>query len=127
MKRVLKIGASILLVLILISGVFLYYFSRGLNDDITLSGIDITDVNDGVYAGRYEGGRWSNELNITVADNKITDIEVVEDIMLSQDEVRNTLFDRVIESQNTKVDTVSQATVTSRAYLKSIENALNEN
>ena len=127
MKRVLKIGASVLLVLILISGIFLYYFSRGLNDDITLSGIDITDVNDGVYSGKYEGGRWSNELSITVSDNKITDIEVVDDIMLSQDEVRNTLFDRVIESQNTKVDTVSQATVSSRAYLKSIENALKEN
>lgn len=35
------------------------------------------------------------------------------------------LFSDVIKSQNTTVDTISGATVTSKAYLKSIENALN--
>lgn len=127
MRKVIKIAASILFIFILIAGGFLFYFSRGLNDQITLSGIDLSDVNDGIYTGNYESGRWSNELSITVIDNKITDIEVVDDIMLSQDEVRDTLFDKVIESQNTDVDTISQATVTSKAYLKSIENALDIN
>ena len=36
----------------------------------------------------------------------------------------DTLLPKVISKQNTTVDAVSGATVTSKAYLKSIENAL---
>ncbi len=38
--------------------------------------------------------------------------------------VCGTLFSRVIEAQSLQVDTVSHATITSKAFLKSIENAL---
>ncbi|WP_423055650.1 FMN-binding protein [Acetobacterium carbinolicum] len=38
----------------------------------------------------------------------------------------STIINQVIKIQNTTVDTVSGATVTSKAYLKSIENALTQ-
>jgi uncharacterized protein with FMN-binding domain len=39
-------------------------------------------------------------------------------------EVTGPLFDRVIEVQSLKVDTISGATITSKSFLKSVENAL---
>ena len=127
MKKVFRITVSIVLVLVLAAGVFLFYLSRGLNQDIELTGIDLTDVNDGVYQGNYEGGRWTNELSVTVNDHKITDIGIVEDITFSSESITKELFDRVKGSQNTQIDTISGATVTSMAYLKSIENAVSSN
>jgi uncharacterized protein with FMN-binding domain len=36
------------------------------------------------------------------------------------------LFDRVIEAQSLQVDAISGATLTSKAYLKAVENALEQ-
>lgn len=41
-------------------------------------------------------------------------------------EVTEELIGRVLEEQSTKIDAVSGSTVTCKAYLKSIENALRE-
>ena len=41
-------------------------------------------------------------------------------------EVSRELFNKVIKTQDTNVDIISGATVPSKAYLKSIENALSK-
>ena len=128
MKKALKIILTIiiLIVLIIIAGIF--YITRGLETGINtkINGIDISDVANGQYEGNYEWGRWSNKLNVTVKDNIITKIEIVDDVTFNQKDLSEELFSRVIERQNTKVDTVAGATVTSKAYLKSIENAFDQ-
>jgi uncharacterized protein with FMN-binding domain len=48
----------------------------------------------------------------------------VKDVAIPKPEWAKQLFDKVIEKQNTDVDVISGATITSKAYLKSIENAL---
>jgi len=58
-------------------------------------------------------------------NNRITKIEITDDMMFVNPDVRNELFKRVMEKQNTTVDAVSGGTVSCKAYLKSIENALN--
>lgn len=83
---------------------------------------------DGVYHGVYEGGMYGwryNECNVTVQDGRVTAIQLVG----SQDPGReNTahkmLYDRVIAEQSLQVDTISGATLTSKAYLQCIEAAL---
>lgn len=77
-----------------------------------------------VYNGKYKSGRWSNELNVIVKGNKITAIKIADDVTFTMPGVSDKLFNNVIKAQDTKVDAVSGATVTSKAYLKSIENAL---
>lgn len=126
MKKVLKIIVSIILIFILIFAGGIFYLSRGLNKDIQLTGVNISNINDGVYEGKYSGGRWTNELKITIKDKKITDIDIVDDVTFSKPSVSVELFERVKKAQNTTVDAVSEATITSRAYLKSIENAINK-
>jgi uncharacterized protein with FMN-binding domain len=84
--------------------------------------------NDGVYHGVYEGGMYgwrANECDVTVTNGRVTGIQLVG----SKDPGGgNTdsgmLYDRVIEAQSLQVDTISGATLTSKAYLQCVENAL---
>jgi len=112
-------------VLIFVSGIF--YLTRGLKEgkNITINSLNLSNLNDGVYLGEYKKGRWSNTLNVIVKDHKITEIILKDDVKFPMTNLSNELFSNVIKSQNTTVDTISGATVTSKAYLKSIENALN--
>ena len=128
MKFILKILIAIIFVFILVFAGGIFYLSRGLNEgsNTKVSSINISDLNDGIYSGKYNAGRWSNQLNVTIKDHRITEINIEDDITFIKPGVSDELFNKVIEAQNTKVDAVSQATVTSSAYLKSIENALNK-
>jgi len=127
LKGIFKIIIAILCAFILVFASGIFYLSRGLREgkNIEVNGIDISDMNDGIYSGKYNAGRWSNQLNVTVRDNKITKINIEDDVTFAKSDVSNELFNKVIEAQNTKVDAISQATVTSKAYLMSIKNALN--
>lgn len=128
MKKLFKILISVIALIVLIFAGGMFYISHGLEagSNIEINGLIISDINDGVYNGRYKFGRWSNNLNVTVKNNKITDIKIVKDVTFAKPSVSDELFTKVIESQNTKVDAVSGATVTSKAYLKSIENAFTD-
>jgi len=95
---------------------------------LPLNAVDFGKLNDGTYHGAYEGGmyKWrANECQVTVSSGKVTDIQLV----ASKDPAaKNTqqevLYDRVIQAQSLQVDTISSATLTSKAYLKAVENAL---
>lgn len=127
MKLIFKILLSVILIFILVSVSGIFYLARGLNEgkDIRINGIDVSNLNDGIYNGKYKAGRWTNELNITVKDYKIIKIDIKDDVTFPNSDVSYELFSEVIGKQNTTVDVISGATVTSKAYLKSIEDALN--
>lgn len=129
MKLIFKILLSVILIFILVSVSGIFYLARGLNEgkNIRINGIDVSNLNDGIYNGKYKAGRWTNELNITVKDHKIIKIDIKDDVTFPNTDVSNELFSKVIGKQNTTVDVISEATVTSKAYLKSIEDALNNN
>jgi uncharacterized protein with FMN-binding domain len=126
MKKILKIFITLIIIIAVIIAAVMISLTQGLEEgkNIEIKGINMTNVVDGTYKGRYEFRRWSNEFEVVVKDNKITDIKVLNDVKYASPAVSDKLFDEVIEAQDTKVDAVSGATVTSKAYLKSIENAL---
>ena len=128
MEKLLKIVLIVVvLVVIIISGA-LFYMTRGLEagKNLVINDINLTQLEDGNYKGKYEDGRWSNEVEVEVINNKINNIKIVDDIMITQPEVRKKLFKSVIEKQKLDVDIISEATVTTKAYLKSIEIALTQ-
>lgn len=126
MKKILKIVLSIIVIFVLMIAGAGIYLAQGLSGGsrLAIGSVDTSMLNDGVYSGKYEGGRWSNELKVTVMNHKITDIEVVKDVKIPKPEVTQEIVNNVIKAQGTDVDVVSGATVTSKAYLKAIENAL---
>lgn len=123
---VIKIILVVVFVLVLIIGGTAFYMIRGLNSgkNIIINPIDISHLKDGVYKGKYNGGRWSNEVNVTIKDKKVTKIAVAKSVVFEKSEISRELINKVIKKQDTDVDVISGATVTSKAYLKSIEDAL---
>ena len=95
---------------------------------LALNAVDFGKLNDGTFHGAYEGGMYAwraNECQVTVENGKVTGIQ----LLGSKDPGgKNTqhqaLYDRVIDAQSLQVDTISGATLTSKAYLKAVENAL---
>jgi uncharacterized protein with FMN-binding domain len=95
---------------------------------LPLDAVDFSRLSDGTYHGAYEGGmyKWrANECDVTVADGKIAGIQLVgSKDPGSKNTQHEVLYDRVIEAQSLQVDTVSGATLTSKAWLQAVENAL---
>ena len=127
MNKKLKTIITAIVIIIGIILFVLFYLTRGLQEgqNIEVNEIDLSYLeDDGFYTGKFNFGRWSNEAKVTVKNKKIIDIEFPDDITLSQDEAREEIINRIIDEQKVKVDVVSGATVTSKAYMKSIEDAL---
>lgn len=126
MKSYWKVVLYVVLIIIVIVGAGFFYISRGLDSgqELTINNVDLSNLEDGTYTGTYQGGRWSNTVKVTIKDNEILDIEVVDDILISQAKVLDEILARVINEQRVDVDVISEATVTSKAYLKAIELAL---
>lgn len=126
MKKFLKVVLIVIILFVLISGGVLFFLSRGLKagSQLVTNELNLLLIDDGVYRGKYEGGRWSNEVDVEIKNHKINKITIINDVMFSKPDVIEELFTRVIDNQSVNVDVVSGATVTSKAYLKSIEHAL---
>jgi len=123
MKKVLLIIGGTVLVIML--GLFLF-LTNGLSEgkNAVLNGIDISGKPDGMYVGTYGFKRWSNTVNVHIKDHQIIAIVIVQDIPGANiTDCSGEMLRRVLDVQNTQVDTVSGATVTSKAYLKAIEDA----
>lgn len=129
MKLLLKIVLAVFVLFILVFGGGLFYLSRGLEagEALEINSADLSAVSDGTYNGVYKGGRWTNEVRVTVKEHRITGVEVVKDVLFPKTEVTAELMERVLEQQSLDIDVVSGSTVTCKAYLKSIDNAFNQN
>jgi uncharacterized protein with FMN-binding domain len=96
---------------------------------LPLNAVNFTRLNDGVYHGAYAGGmyKWrTNECDVTVTNGQVTHIQLVNDVNKADGENKDLemLYDRVINAQSLHVDLISGATLTSKAYLQAVENAL---
>jgi uncharacterized protein with FMN-binding domain len=95
---------------------------------LPLNAIDFSRLNDGAYHGSYAGGmyKWrANECDVTVANGKVTGIQLAgSEYPGAENTDTEMLYERVIAAQSLQVDTISGATLTSKAYLQCVENAL---
>lgn len=126
MRKLLIVCLVILAAVIVAAGGFGIYITWGLRqgENLSIADVDISKISDGTYTGSYKASRWGNTLEVQVEDQKIKNISVIKDIAFPMPEVAEKTFKSVIEKQKVNLDAVSGATVTSKAYLKSIENAL---
>jgi uncharacterized protein with FMN-binding domain len=128
MKKVFKVFGIIFLAIILIFICFAVYMNRGQNEvmNTKINNIEMDKVSDGVYTGEFKGYRWSNTVLVTVANHKITNITFAKGQQFRVKEVEDKLIGEVIDNQSLNVDTVTGATISSKAILKAIENAFKE-
>lgn len=128
MRKILKVLLIVIIIFALVIAGGVFYITRGLDEGAkqVINSVDLANIPDGEYNGVYDAGRWTNEMRVTVKDHRITKIDVVKDVLLSKPEVTEEIIIRVIDKQNVDIEAVSGATVTTKAYLKSVENALNK-
>ena len=95
---------------------------------LPLNNVNFDKLNDGTYHGLYEGGMYQwryNECDVSVADGRVAEIHMTSS---NDPGAENTdtemLYERVVAAQSLQVDTISGATLTSKAYLQCVENAL---
>ena len=93
-------------------------------DDIVISNVDLSKIDDGTYTGEYEVVWVGAEVKVTVKDNKIEGIELVKH-KNGKGESAEIITSKVVEAQSLEVDAVTGATSSSKVILKAIENALN--
>ncbi len=125
--KIIRVILIVLGLIILGTAVSLFYFSRGLKEGAALEIEEIypLEQEDGRYSGSYDFRRWSNELEVVVENGVITEINVLDDMTVVDGELADKIFTQVLEKQSLKVDIVAGATVSSKAYLKALENAFN--
>jgi uncharacterized protein with FMN-binding domain len=118
----MKIVLIVLGVIVVVALLGLFALTRGMKEikALQIEGLDISKVPDGVYEGAYAKTRWKYRVKVTVKGGKIEDIEVIE----SPADIAGKAAQVMRETQSIEVDTVSGASINTRAFQKAVENAL---
>lgn len=126
MKKGLKVILGIIGVFVLGVLIMAFILMNGMNtaQALELNQINLAQIDDGKYVGTYETTRWTNSVEVTVKDHKITDVIIVKDVMIALEGLSDRLFKKVMDKQSIEVDIETGSTITSKAYLKAIENAI---
>lgn len=93
-------------------------------ENLPISEVDLMELEDGSYTGSYKVFPVSAEVQITMNNHKIKEIELIEH-KNGQGAAAEVIPEKVVEAQTLDVDIVSGATYSSKVILKAIENALN--
>jgi len=86
--------------------------------------VDHARLKDGTYEGSYRGGPNKASVQITIRDNNIVNIEILQHQAWRGKKAETAIVERIIAHQSTKVDAVSGATNSSRVIMNAVQNAI---
>ena len=78
----------------------------------------------GTYEGIYRGGPNKAVVRVTIEDNRIVHIEMVEHWELMGKKAESLTLKRIMEQQSTRVDVVSGATNSSLVIMNAVQRAV---
>ncbi|CQR54786.1 FMN-binding protein [Paenibacillus riograndensis] len=104
---------------------------------LTFGDVDFKKLRNGIYVGQFTGTKdhfRDTKVQVTIRGGQISDIQILKGALdkqgkpleLKKGQSIADLFDHVIQSQSLQVDVISGATLTSKAHLKALENALKQ-
>jgi uncharacterized protein with FMN-binding domain len=126
MRKILYVILGFFTVMIAAIFIGIVYLQSGMSStkSLTITSIDLSLVDDGIYEGTYENGRFTTTIEVTIVDHMITELVVIDDVTFANPDLTRALFDQIITSQDIDIDIIAGSTITTKAYLKAIENAL---
>jgi uncharacterized protein with FMN-binding domain len=91
---------------------------------VTGAPVDHAKLKDGTYEGSYRGGPNKASVQVTIKDNNIVNIEILQHQAWRGGIAEATIVKRIIARQSTKVDAVSGATNSSRVIMNAVQIAI---
>lgn len=82
------------------------------------------NLKDGIYQGSYTGGPNKASVRVTIKNNQIVDIQLVEHRAWKGKRAEQIIPERIIENQRTDVDAVSGATNSSIVIMNAVQMAI---
>jgi len=129
-KTILSIQILVVALFVMLLVTFLFtsdFILSEPEDDTTVSTGEVSELEDGVYTGSAEGHNGPIELEVTIENNEISDIVILNHS--ETEDLSDPAFEEVsaaiIENNSTDVDVVSGVTVTSDAITEAVDNILN--
>jgi len=83
--------------------------------------VDLAAVADGAYRGVFSLGRWKYEVEAAVKDHRI---ESLRRLNAPDDTVTAAIIERILAEQSVSIDTVSGASINTKALALAVEDAL---
>lgn len=114
----------IVIAVIVLAMVFFMFYGMGGIRKLIINEVDLSKVADGTYNGSYHKGRWTYDLEVAIKGHKITSIKNLNKRMDMFKEINEKVEAVIIEKQTVKIDTVSGATINTKAFQKAVENTL---
>jgi uncharacterized protein with FMN-binding domain len=125
--KLLKILGYIVLGVVVFGLGLAGYATLGLKEvkNLPIQSVSIDTLDDGEYTGRYENGRWTNEVIVTISNHQIIAIESTHKTETdAQYDVLLQIIDTIIVEQTPDIDTVAGASATTKSFSKAVEMAL---
>lgn len=105
--------------------------------DLSFLPVNFKNLHDGTFTGEYKGRKSHSrdtKVEVTIAGGEITNIKILKGALnkegqpakLTGGKSIEDLFGNVVKSQTLQVDVISGATLTSKAHLKALEDALEQ-
>ncbi|GAB6090634.1 FMN-binding protein [Spirochaeta dissipatitropha] len=91
--------------------------------EVELNGIDLSSAQNGHWEGIHEAFPVSAEVLVQIMSHSITNIEIIRHDN-GRGSAAESIVERVIAEQDTRVDAISGATSSSNVILKAIERAV---
>lgn len=121
----------------LIGGILFTAPGRREIQELSITDVDFAKLRDGIYQGEYTGTKdhfRDTRVEVTISGGRITDIKILKGALDQEGRPVETkggldiedLFGNVVKSQTLQVDVISGATLTSKAHLKALEDALRQ-
>ncbi|MFB0919119.1 MAG: FMN-binding protein [Clostridiaceae bacterium] len=110
--------------LVIAAAIFIFWGGNRIAKNTQVNKIDVYSKADGVYHGSYTISPVYVELDVTIKDKKITDIKILKHTNGIGFRAEGPVIKAIIDKQSNDVDIVSGASVSSKAIMGAVWDAL---
>jgi uncharacterized protein with FMN-binding domain len=129
MRKGLKVFLSIVLIIVVVSVIAYVGGTKNMDEivDFEMPLIDLSSIDDGSYQGSCDIGRWALTVDIMIKNHQIVNVIMAEKHLSNVTPELAEIWNKSIVFTDTpSFDAVTGATITSKAYMIAITDALKQ-
>jgi uncharacterized protein with FMN-binding domain len=117
----------VLAVIIVSGGVITIAGTIGMDEvnRFRIPAVDISSIDNGIYTGECDISRWALKVNVAIENHKIKNITIKDKKMSNiSNDIKEQYDKKIIGTEKPVFDSVSSASVTGKAYMIAVTDAL---